>query len=109
MTRIASITEPKEKPKQVVRLVTSFWKDNGGGINIKRTLRPMRKLSRGFQYLENDCDMVGAEDLFGMIVNLDQCKDGVYLVDTCNISTDWETGIVDDYDYKLVPFEEEQK
>jgi hypothetical protein len=104
---LASVSDPKEKPSQVVRLKTSCWKGNGGELNIKRTLKTLKKFSHGFEYLSEDCNMVGAEDVFEMITNLDQCKDGIYLVETCNQSTDWETGFLEGYDYKLVPFEAE--
>lgn len=41
------------------------------------------------------------------ITNLDKCKDGIYKIQICNPRTDWETGYIDEYDYKLVPFKEE--
>jgi hypothetical protein len=33
---------------------------------------------------------------------MNECKDGIYQVTTCNESTDWETGVLDDL--KLIPF-----
>lgn len=53
--------------------------------------------------------MVGAEDFFKSLTNLHSSSDGIYEMLPCNISTDWETGYCDGCDWKLVPFEEENK
>lgn len=90
--------------REVVRLRTTFWTTARGGIAIKKELIPLRRKSEGVQLLDEDCRMAGAEMVAGNITNLSECKDGVYTFEVCNESKDWETGIVDDYDYKLVPF-----
>ena len=36
------------------------------------------------------------------ILNLGEVEDGIYEVVVCNESHDYETGYVDDYDYRLV-------
>lgn len=38
------------------------------------------------------------------IINLDECGDGLYEVVVCNETHDWESGYVDGYDLKLIPF-----
>lgn len=48
--------------------------------------------------------MIGADEVFPRITNIAQCEDGIYVVVTCNESRDYETGIIDDYDYKLVAY-----
>lgn len=90
--------------KQVVRLTTSAW-SHSGVLNIHRRLTTLRRKSSGFQILDEDCAQIGADEVVANIVNLNQCKDGIYQVVTCNEWTDWETGLIDGYDYKLIPAE----
>lgn len=97
--------EPKQH-REVVRLRTSYWQDKRG-IHIKKDLIPMRKMSFGYQILEEDAPIAGVDQLVRHIVNLHELKDGLYESVTCNESRDWETGYVDEYDYKLIPFKEE--
>jgi len=48
--------------------------------------------------------MIGPSEVTAAIVNLEECADGVYQVVICNESRDWESGIIDAYDYRLVPY-----
>ena len=95
---------PKEpRPKCIVRLTTAAW---GGkdGIHIKKSLRFLKRQCEGFNVLAEDISMIGAEKVVPRIINLYDCKDGVYQIVTCNESSDWETPhIIDDYDYELIP------
>lgn len=93
--------EPERR--EVVRLTTNCWRDKRG-LHIRRSLTTLKRQSSGYQILEEDCSMIGADEVVRQIVNLDECEDGVYLVVTCNESKDWETGFIDSYDYKLLPF-----
>jgi len=87
----------------VVRLTTSVWHDKNG-VHIDKTLRFLKRKCVGYNILYEDCCMAGAADVVKNITNLNECKDGVYQVVTCNESSDWETPhILDDYDYKLIP------
>lgn len=86
----------------IVRLSTNSWKDDRG-VHFKKSLNFLKRKCKGFNILAEDCDVVGAEDVIPKIINLLNIPDGVYQLTTCNESKDWETGYVDDYDYKLVP------
>lgn len=94
-------------PVVVVRITTSYWYD-GNGLYSKKTIRfQRRKCSGGFNLLHEDCQMIGADEVIPRITNLNECEDGLYIVKTCNESSDWETPhIIDDYDYILIPYEE---
>jgi hypothetical protein len=61
----------------------------------------------GHNLLENDIEYVGAEEM-SLKMNLNKYEDGIYEVKTCNIRRDWETGMIDDYDYALVPIDEKE-
>jgi len=92
----------------VVRLRTSVWSDSKG-LHIKRTLAHQKRLSTGFNILLEDLGAIGADEVAIRISNLASCLDGLYRVETCNESRDFETGLVDDYDYRLIPYEPEEK
>lgn len=100
------VAKHKEPPPLcIVRLTTSVWHD-GSGVHIKKTLRYLRRQCKGYNILEEDSHNGGADEVTKRITNLDECKDGVYQVITCNEWSSWETPhIIEDYDYKLIPFE----
>jgi hypothetical protein len=97
-------SEIEEPPtKIVVRLTTSYWY-GPDGLNMKQTLRFMRRQCTGYNFLYEDCSMIGAHEVMPRIVNLNECKDGLYEVVTCNEHGSWETPhIIEDYDYRLIP------
>ncbi len=99
------VKQVEEKPSTVVRLRTTSWWD-GKGLHIKRSLTVLRRRSRATCLIEEDVSAVGATETAALIENLDDCKDGVYEVVLCNVRRDWETGYIDSWGYKLLPFTE---
>ena len=95
----------KPNNKTIIRLRTSYWLDKRG-LHQKRDIIFLRKKCDGFIFLEEDAMSGGPDIVMKAIVNLDKCKDGLYLVIPVNISTDWETGYIDDYDYELVEYKD---
>ena len=101
---LLALSEPEPTLfRTVVRLRSSAWSD-GRGLHTKRSLTFMRRHSFGLNILAEESDAAGAECALGSLVNLNQCSDGLYEIVVVNQSRDWETGIVDSYDLKLVPF-----
>lgn len=98
-------TQSKEVNRQVVRLRTSAWR-SGGAIHVKRSLITLARKSSGVMLLDEEASATSPDEAIETIVNLSRCSDGVYQVIACNQKTDWETGICDSYDLKLVPFKE---
>lgn len=96
-----TIASKEEKIKIIVRLTTSCYHDHGG-LTIKKHLRFLKRKCTGFNFIDEDCSMVSAGEVFDRITNLDECKDGIYQIKICNEKKDWETGYIDDYDYMLV-------
>lgn len=92
---------PKES-QTVVKIVTSYWHDKNGAY-AKKSLKVLKRKSWGYNILLEECGMNGAE-VIGRILNFNEVNDGIYELIVCNISKDWETGYVDDWDLKLVPF-----
>lgn len=96
----------EEINREIVRVSKTAWKDKRG-MHTSISLLFQRRKSAGHCVLENEIDMVGAEDALAKIINLDAVENGrIYQVIVCNEKHDWETGLVDDYDFKLVPHNE---
>jgi len=93
----------EERTQIVVRLRRSYWHDNDGAYQ-RISLRYLKRHTKGFNVFDDDCSMVGAEDVIPKIVNLEKCKDGIYQLAMCNAHKDWETGHVEDWDYQLIQF-----
>ena len=72
------------------------------GCTRRKTLTFLRRQCEGFNILAEDADAIGAEEVLPRILNLGEVEDGIYEVVVCNESRDYETGYVDDYDYRLV-------
>lgn len=103
-----SLVELKKAPNQtVVRVQTSNYV-SGGRLVTKRTISTLKRKSRGYNELFDLVPEIGADEVISMIINLDEVDDGIYRVIIVNVSTDWETGYIDDYDLKLIPYEEEE-
>ena len=90
-------------PVVVVRVSTSYW-SGACGLYLKRSIKFLRRLCKGHNFLEEDISCLGPDEVACLITNLDQCRDGIYEVQMCNTLTDWETGYVDQWEYKLVPY-----
>lgn len=105
---LSSPAVPQDQRCIVVgRLITSFWHSNDG-ISSRREFRFLYRKCKNHNFLKEDADMIGADETWRRIINIDDCKDGIYQVVTCNESRDWETGIIDDYDFKLIPYEDKK-
>ena len=99
LKQLATVEEPA---RCVVRLRTTTWFDEKG-LYTKRSLTFLKRKCVGWNGLEEAAHVIGSEGANRSIVNLDECKDGVYEVVVCNVSHDWESGHVDDWDFKLLP------
>lgn len=109
-TTLNDLMKRSDAPKNrcICRLRTTMWADNRGAY-IKKSITFLKRRSIGYRVLEEDVNAVGAEEVLSRIVNLNECDDGIYEVMTINESRDWETGYIDDYDYKLIQIKEEPK
>ena len=101
---LLSTTEKKEPKCQcIVRLTTTYWHDQDG-VYKKQSLKYLKRKCIGFNILYEDASNINVGEVINRIENLDECKDGIYQVITCNEYGHWETpNIIEDYDYKLIP------
>lgn len=102
---ISEATNTKSEPQRsVFRLRTNCWHDDNS-IHIKRSLTRLKRLSSGgYEHLLDEAINIGAYDAIEMINNLSECKDGVYVAVFVEGYRDYETGILEDWEYKLVPY-----
>lgn len=84
----------------VVMVGTEAFK-RGSTYHFSRTLRVL-KSETNYDILEDVAQSVGVQEALESIVNIHDVPDGKYLLTVCNVSRDWETNIIDDYDLKLV-------
>ena len=89
--------------RSVVRVRTSAWSDKTG-LHLKKSVLFLRRKTTGINLLEEDVYAAGAIDIVPKIINLSTCADGLYEVVTCNERRDWESGYVEEYDYRLEPY-----
>jgi len=95
---------PASMSRCVVRLRTTVWNDKNG-LHLKKSLTFLRRQCVGFNILGEDSDAIGVEEVLTKIENFNECEDGIYLVVVCNEHRDWESGYVEDYDYRLISLE----
>jgi hypothetical protein len=91
----------------VYRACISRYKGNDGSINFNQRFRPMKSLSCPGC---NECDWLITdleESDFNIINDGFENGDLVTIIVT-DISTDWESGYIDDYKLKFIKFNEPQ-
>lgn len=102
MDRPMTTSEPK--PKCIVRVRTSERRIVNG-LTYERQIYVLKRQSEGFDFFNEEINCVGADLTARKITNLFDVKDGVYQVILTNISKDWESGHVDDFDFELIPLQ----
>lgn len=99
---LSQASERDEIARCVVRLATSMYRSSRG-LHLRKDLVFLKRQCSGYNVLDEDARSVDPSYVIERVENLHECKDGVYEVVTCNEHRDWETGYVDDYDYRLEP------
>lgn len=96
------LNEPQEpKPITIVRVTTTAFRTKRG-LKFVKEITYLKRKSSGHNFLEYEVEMVDAPSVQRKIANLQEIEDGVYRVILCDISKDWEMGIIDDYRFKLI-------
>lgn len=87
----------------VIRLSTTYFTNSNGEYIMQKKVRRLKRKSKGFDFLEEDASAVGTP--LDMINNLHEVKDGTYEVKMTNVLRDYETGHIEEWEYKLIPYE----
>lgn len=87
----------------IVRVTTNYFKSKNGALVYQRKVKPLRKKSTqdGLECLDHDIDGGGIEYMLKGIMNLNEVDDGIYELKMVNLTTDFETGHIDGWDWKL--------
>lgn len=96
--------ENEKKLRTIVRVRTSTYATKNG-LRVQRDVTTLRRKS-DIDFLSEEIGAVGAEEAAASITNLTSVDDGIYELISVNHHTDWETGLVDDFDLELVPYNE---
>ena len=94
------------KHKTILRVRTSYWHDDNG-LYIRKTLSFLKRKSEGLNFILEDSSQVGADETIPKINNLNEVEDGLYEIVVDNDMKDWETGYIEDWEYRLIPYKEE--
>lgn len=95
----------KEQHRTIVKLRTEYYRDSRSAY-IKKVLTTLKRKSIGYDLLLEDIDNCNVEYVLQGITNLYDVPDGIYELQTINLSRDWETGTVQDWDYILKEYDD---
>jgi hypothetical protein len=91
--------------QDIVSIKTEYYK-RGKRFYASKVITPIVSLSKGHTITDEVNDYGLA--VLDLITNLYEVEDGYYQIVINNISRDYETGHIDDYDFKLYPYEKKQ-
>lgn len=94
----------KDGNRCVVKVQSEAYK-RGDTYFYGKSIRVLQKLT-SYDLLKDECDNIGIYDGLENIINLQNVEDGRYYLEAVNISRDCETGYIDDWDFKLIPFQD---
>jgi len=90
--------------RTVVRVSTERFK-RGNSYFSGKALRFVKKLSSGYNILDEEASMVGYYDMFESFHHsLEDLEDGLYILDYASVWRCWETGHTEPEGLKLTPY-----
>jgi len=102
MSSILDPIDPTPRSRVFVRLRRS-WFRTAAGVAMKTEMNILKRRSTNWEWIEEDIGGAGADVFIGRITNWGAMPDGIYELTITNPCRDFETGIVEDWDYELVP------
>lgn len=100
-----SQNKPKDDLKCVVRVQTEAYK-RGNTYFYGKSIRVLKGKTT-FDFLHEESQAIGIQDALENILNLDELSNGVYEFVIANQSYDIESGYLDDWGLRLIPYIEE--
>ena len=88
----------------VVRVQTEAFK-RGDSYFYGKSIRVLKKLTE-YDVLHEECQAVGVQEGLENLININIVDDGLYQIVIGHASYDCETGYLDDWDLKLIPYVE---
>ena len=93
----------------VIKVKRNYYRNKKKEFVLETKLTIQRRSSSGHQLIEEDCDNTSCQDVIDRIRNLNDMPDGLYHLITVNLSHDFESGYLDDWDYKLIHIQGENE
>ena len=103
MLEFKSSSSSTEKVKCVVRVQTEAYK-KGDTYFYGKSIRVLKRKTT-YDFVKDEVDNIGIIDGLENIINLSGVHNGVYEVVVAHESYDFESGYLDDWSFKLVPYE----
>lgn len=100
----------EENPREdIVRVITNTYINSRGELVIQKTIRQMRSLSKapnGYLAFEGELSEVGTDAIGTSLVGVEDLLDGLYRMVVAFEGRDWETGYVEEVEYKFEPIDD---
>lgn len=95
--------KPQPQEMLVVRITTEYYRDKSNNPNFRRKIKLMKKMSTQgiISHIDYDIENSSVESFINSIVNFRDVDDGLYELKVINETHDFETGIIDGWDWKL--------
>lgn len=97
----------RDYPKCVVRVQTEAFK-RGDTYFYGKSVRVLKKLT-GYDLIHEEVGNIGIQEALENILNLGEVQNGVYELVIGHRSYDIETGYLDDWDFRLIPYVEDEQ
>lgn len=107
-TKDVATSDGTPERRTVVRVSRNAWIDRRGDLHVEVKLSVLKRKSVGYNPIEEESIMETVLAFADRIVNLNDVPDGLYTVELMNTYRDYETGLVDDWSWKLVPYAEQE-
>ena len=101
---VADYLKKVERSNRMLVRVSTTWFQRGRAYVEQKSLTPLRRLSAPDFFFDEEVSAIGIHEAMQRITNFHEVRDGKYEIVFVNEHRDWETGAMDDYDYKLIPF-----
>lgn len=101
----ASMCKQEDKLKCVVRVQTESYK-RGNTYFYGKSLRVIKGKTT-YDLIHEEAQAIGLQDALENILNLNELENGLYEFVIANRCYDVESGYLDDWDWRLVPYKEE--
>ena len=95
--------------EDIVKVRTDTYINNKGELVIQKTIRQMRSLSKspnGYLAFEEELSMCGTDAIGTSLIGVEDLDDGLYRMIVACKGRDWETGYVDEVEFKFEPIDE---
>ena len=103
LNNLIDFGKPQPQERLFVRITTEYYRDKNNNLNYHRKIKLMKRMSTCNinSHIDSDIEDSGVESFINSIVNFRDADDGLYELKIINETHDFESGIIDGWDWKL--------